>query len=468
MAKKTSIHVDPCKIGSARQHNDREKKLDYVRSDLTHLNQSLIFDDRPLDVIKAEIAEVVKDKTGRKMQDKAVPLIEGLGVIDESTTMEEVVEAVNEFGSRWGLTPIGIWLHRDEGHYDKRGNWKPNLHAHIIWNKVNMKTGKSSRIQRQDTADMQTVWADILKMQRGKKSTRKHLDAIDYKIQKQQERIKELDRDITRKTAQNKAVSLLGIVKTTISNTAKENVAAQNGELRIKNQNQEYQIESLTNQTNRLQKKLQDAEDKVRELESEKMAYETAVKQIENFGLENAVSAAALAKMVKNPMEVYTPIKTLSMGETTYTAKESLSLFWSKVKHSLVVSLRKAIISIGGLFKYAPVFWEDFQRNGNDMDGATIQREVEAKLQATFSGHGKLPKPNIKLSEDEETIKSLIDHSGEKERAELFIDMLFDNHAPSILSQLDEEKTKRQAEDHRKLGQQNDAAHKAGKGGFKR
>ena len=37
MAQQTSIHVQPVKGGS-EQHNKREKELDYIRAELSHLN----------------------------------------------------------------------------------------------------------------------------------------------------------------------------------------------------------------------------------------------------------------------------------------------------------------------------------------------------------------------------------------------------------------------------------------------
>jgi len=39
MVKKTSIHISPVKAG-CEQHNRREKELDYVRHDLSHLNET--------------------------------------------------------------------------------------------------------------------------------------------------------------------------------------------------------------------------------------------------------------------------------------------------------------------------------------------------------------------------------------------------------------------------------------------
>ena len=58
---------------------------------------------------------LVKEKTGRKMQAKAEPLREGVVVIKEDTTMEELQELGKRFQERFGVTPVQIAIHKDEG-----------------------------------------------------------------------------------------------------------------------------------------------------------------------------------------------------------------------------------------------------------------------------------------------------------------------------------------------------------------
>lgn len=45
------------------------------------------------------------------------------------------VEAFGELcRQELGITPFQYYIHRDEGHYDtKTGEWKPNYHAHILF-----------------------------------------------------------------------------------------------------------------------------------------------------------------------------------------------------------------------------------------------------------------------------------------------------------------------------------------------
>lgn len=94
---------------------------------------------------------------------------------------------------RWGITPLQVFIHRDEGHYSNPediATWKPNLHAHIIWDWMNHETGKSCKLDEKSMCEMQTVLAECLEMQRGvsKKLTgKKHLGRNDFIIAKQRQ-----------------------------------------------------------------------------------------------------------------------------------------------------------------------------------------------------------------------------------------------------------------------------------------
>ena len=87
MKQQTSIHVQPVKGGS-EEHNKREKKLDYVRHDLSYLNEYWEKDTQTnrLETIKANYLK----STGQKMQAKATPIREAVVVIKPETTMEDL------------------------------------------------------------------------------------------------------------------------------------------------------------------------------------------------------------------------------------------------------------------------------------------------------------------------------------------------------------------------------------------
>lgn len=188
---KTSIHIEPCNIGSSEQHNQRLKNLDYVRPELSKLNESWV-GVADLPAYLERLRTLVKNKTGRAMQKKATPIREGVIVIRQDTTIEQLKGLADAIEQRWGIKTLQIYTHKDEGHTDSEGAWKPNLHAHIVFDWVNHDTGKSIKLSKQDMAEMQTMVADCLEMVRGESSDIKHLGAIQYKTQAEEQRLRTL------------------------------------------------------------------------------------------------------------------------------------------------------------------------------------------------------------------------------------------------------------------------------------
>ena len=121
------------------------------------------------------------------------------------------VNLAKECQRRWGITPLQIFLHKDEGHWlggkpdaeDKEsfqvgGKWfKPNYHAHIVFDWMNHETGKSRKLNDEDMTAMQTLASDILMMERGqsKKNVtgREHLERNDFIIEKQKAELQRID-----------------------------------------------------------------------------------------------------------------------------------------------------------------------------------------------------------------------------------------------------------------------------------
>ena len=203
----TSIHLKPCKLSSER-HNLRLTDLPHVRKELTSRNEwwSAVSD---LSTLRKEIKNLVKEKTGRTMQKKAVPLYEGVVVIKEDTTIEQLKEIGRQFHERWGITLVQASIQRDEGRWVDSGGkttktkpnetptqgeiWKPNFHAHMVFDYYNHETGKSCKVPPHVGAqEMQTICAQVLGMDRGVSSSKKHLDAMAYKAHAAQQEMKEL------------------------------------------------------------------------------------------------------------------------------------------------------------------------------------------------------------------------------------------------------------------------------------
>ena len=237
MATKSSIHIKPCNVKSSGAHNRRTteymrnigKSKIYIVPELTADNGQWInpgFGDPDLQVHYDNIKRMVKEKTGRAMQEKererkgkngkiikvagCSPIREGVLLIRPDTTLADVQKFGEECQRRWGITPLQIFLHKDEGHWlsgqpetgDKESfrvgeRWfKPNYHAHIVFDWMNHDTGKSRKLNDEDMTEMQSLASDILLMERGQSKAvtgKEHLERNDFIIEKQKTEMKRLD-----------------------------------------------------------------------------------------------------------------------------------------------------------------------------------------------------------------------------------------------------------------------------------
>lgn len=239
--KQTSVNVQPVKGGS-EEHNKREKQLDYVRKDLSHLNQYWESDTQANRL--ANIKALYQSKTGQKMQAKATPIREGVVVIQESTTMEDLHRLADAYCDRLGIEVFQIAIHRDEG-YQNSKEWKPNLHAHLVFDWTDHNTGKSVKLNRQKMAEMQTITAEVLGMKRGKSSEKKHLTAQQYKAEAEAQRAEQLKEQVaelsTAKAAKEATID-------TIKAVGKHTIDWATGKTRAREKAAGEQIEYLTGQ----------------------------------------------------------------------------------------------------------------------------------------------------------------------------------------------------------------------------
>lgn len=232
MATKASTHIKPCNIGQSEAHNLRtpeylahiDKSKMYIREDLTCQNESWIspaMEGITLQQYYDNIAKMVKEKTGRAIQDKDVeytdkktgkkkkrkgssPIREDVINCKADTTMAQVQAYCNRVHQEFGITPIQIFMHRDEGHWEDGHNkvWLPNLHVHIVWDWMDHNTGKSFKLNEADMSRMQDIVAESLEMERGRKKSdtgREHLDRNDFIIAKQKQTIALIDEEINSK-----------------------------------------------------------------------------------------------------------------------------------------------------------------------------------------------------------------------------------------------------------------------------
>ena len=237
MATKSSIHIKPCRVTSSGAHNRRTaeymrnigKSQIYIVPELTSNNEQWInpgFGSPNLQTHYENIKRMVKEKTGRAMQEKererkgkngkiikvagCSPIREGVLLIRPDTTLADVRKFGEECQRRWGITPLQIFLHKDEGHWlsgqpeagDRESfqvgeKWfKPNYHAHIVFDWMNHDTGKSRKLNDEDMMEMQSLASDILLMERGKSKAitgKEHLERNDFIIEKQKAELQRMD-----------------------------------------------------------------------------------------------------------------------------------------------------------------------------------------------------------------------------------------------------------------------------------
>ena len=200
--KKTSIHFEKCNAQKSENHNERRHEYDYIFKELSKNNESKYFDTRNLLEIEKKCKGLYKSKVGQTMQKKTAPLREAVVVIDEHTTMQNLENLALKIEKSIGWKPLQIHIHKDEG-YVKSGNNKGghevaklNLHAHLVFNCQDQESGKMHRITKNDLREMQTYTAEILGMQRGEASNRKHIRSMEYRMKMIQENSNKLNQDL--------------------------------------------------------------------------------------------------------------------------------------------------------------------------------------------------------------------------------------------------------------------------------
>ena len=232
-------HIKPCNIAQSERHNRRDAgyiaslnpRMLYIRQELTRDNESYVAPDvegKSLEEIYNDIKAMVKQKTGRRMQERqqeytdkrgrkkvrngSSPLRESVVRMKPDTTMEDLLNYAQQVQQRWGIRAIQIHIHRDEGHYvnpDDKESWVPNLHAHIIWDWMNHETGKSYKLGKKDMEELQDLAAETLEMERGRRKAdtgAEHLERNDYILQKQEKELEQLKEQKEELTSEKETV----------------------------------------------------------------------------------------------------------------------------------------------------------------------------------------------------------------------------------------------------------------------
>src|SRR5574344_1782379 len=362
----TSIHITAAQA-SSEAPNLREKFLDYVKPELSPKNE--FFSVCSISERLQEVKDLCKQLTGRKMQDKATPIREGVIVIDEHTTMKQIQDFGKACEAKWGIKLIQAYIHRDEGAKDKNGEWKSNLHAHVIFDWVDHNTGKSVKMNKQDMCEMQTLLADVLQLERGVTSDVKHLNAVQYKVQTQTERLTETAKETyVAEQNLNKVKQEVQEVKTNFAeiDKSRDSLKAEAGTARVEVVKLRNEINSLQKQIEVLQNEVSPLQENLREkikspIESIRLKSELAQAHIETAQAQEVASTATETARAEAKQETAHDTITLKQQVHTLTSEAQEAKTEAKTAKAengflrlILTPFKKFLLDVG--FKAQQVF----------------------------------------------------------------------------------------------------------------
>ena len=375
---KASVHVKPCNIAQSELHNRRDpeyiKKLNpttlYVRLDLTKHNASYVAPEMEgctLDQYLDSIRVMVKQKTGRAMQEKEVkypgkggkmitrqgasPIRECVVVTEKDTKLKDLLRFTKEVEKKWGIKALQVHLHRDEGHYEVPGDektWVPNYHAHIIWDWMDHSTGKSIKLNAADMSEMQDMVAEALDMERGQKKSKtglEHLERNDFILQKQEKEKKRLEEE-KRKAQSEKAKA------ENKANEAKEQARKANED----KEQAEKKAQEAKEEAKKAVEEKQEAEQKTKDAKTELSSAESKInkKQGEIDELEERITRkeAVLDRLIT---------ETRDLRFAKYSDKSAGSDGW---KDSLLIGFSNQMIKAEESIRYCIHAIQDYAYSG--------------------------------------------------------------------------------------------------------
>ena len=197
---KSFIKIKPVTVNS-ENHNTRKIKPKYL---IPGSAENICFGDMTLKEKRAELEILVKEKTGRKMQKKATPIREAVILLPDDNNalnVEALANLSEELEKRYNIKTFQTHIHNDEGHINEEGEAKYNYHAHLVFDWVDHKTGKSLKLGKDEMSEIQTLTAEALSMERGVKGSKNlSLNHHEYRgyLEIKDKIAKELKKEITK------------------------------------------------------------------------------------------------------------------------------------------------------------------------------------------------------------------------------------------------------------------------------
>lgn len=177
MSKIGAVHFNP-KFQPYLKHNDRTcLRAKNIHKDLIRLNEYDKSSSQAMQEIDNLYNEAMQKLSEAKRKGKRTPkersYHEAIFEINENTTMAQCQELADKIAELTGFTRIQVSIHRDEGHTDDNGQWKPHYHAHAVFFTLDRTTGKQlarleASLNPRTLSKIQDTASQVLQMQRGK------------------------------------------------------------------------------------------------------------------------------------------------------------------------------------------------------------------------------------------------------------------------------------------------------------
>lgn len=163
---------------TSEAHNRRAHEMEHVYKYLTKNNEMWVNDsirDR-----RQKIEALCKELSGRKLQKNATPVREAVINLEQRHTLVDIHRLRRRLQDKFEVEVFQAYIHRDEGKTSRDINY----HAHLVIDWQDKKTGKMKRLNKLAMAEMQTVVADALGMERGLEGSKAvRLEAQAYKAE---------------------------------------------------------------------------------------------------------------------------------------------------------------------------------------------------------------------------------------------------------------------------------------------
>ena len=241
-----SSHLRQCKVAWSDKHNERLDKNpsnENIHPELSKNNTTWKAPNVPnLVTLDRQIRKDYFQTHGRHMPNrgpsKASPLKESVTLMPHGGKETDVIHKrlVARLEREFGIRCIRRYNHRDE-YCEEIGSY--NWHGHEVWDMYDHKNHKMVALSRADLRKWQDIVAEETGMPRGNpayETRRKWLTAVEYKVKKKEEKLKELEEMLNAVT-----------VDVDQSFTLKDSLEKYNNDLSEQNDKLEQKKAALTN-----------------------------------------------------------------------------------------------------------------------------------------------------------------------------------------------------------------------------